>query len=82
MIGVLGEKGQTAESGRDQDDVALLPLTTAKLRVLGARNQVSRRAVDFIMVKATSTDAMEPVQLQIEQLLRQRHRRAPDDDNS
>jgi putative ABC transport system permease protein len=81
VVGVLGAKGQAAESGRDQDDVALLPLTAAKLRVLGARSQVSRRAVDFIMVKATSTDTMAPVQLQIEQLLRQRHRLAPDDDD-
>ena len=82
VIGVLGEKGQAAASGRDQDDVALIPLTAAKLRVLGARSQVSRKAVDFVMVKATSTDAMAPVQQQIEQLLRQRHRLTPatDDD--
>ena len=82
VIGVLGEKGQAAASGRDQEDVALLPLATAKLRVLGARSQVSRQAVDFVMVKAASTDAMAPVQQQIEQLLHQRHRIRPgaDDD--
>jgi putative ABC transport system permease protein len=74
VIGVLGEKGQASASGRNQDDVALIPLSAAKLRVLGARSQVSRQAVDFIMVKATSTEAMAPVQQQIEQLLRQRHR--------
>jgi putative ABC transport system permease protein len=77
VIGVLGEKGQTAESGRDQDDVALLPLTAAKVRVLGARLPVSRRAVDFILVKAASSEAMPDVQRQIEQLLRQRHRLDP-----
>ena len=77
VIGVLGEKGQTAESGRDQDDVALLPLTAAKVRVLGARLPVSRRAVDFILVKAASSEAMPGVQRQIEQLLRQRHRLDP-----
>ncbi len=81
VIGILAEKGQAAESGRDQDDVALVPLTAAKLRVLGARSQVSRPAVDFIVVKATSTDAMAPVQMQIGQLLRQRHRLASDDDD-
>jgi putative ABC transport system permease protein len=80
VVGVLGEKGQATESGRDQDDVALLPLTSAKLRVLGAGGQVSRGAVDFIMVKAMSTDAMAPVQRQIGQLLRQRHRLSPEDD--
>jgi putative ABC transport system permease protein len=78
VIGVLGEKGQASASGRDQDDVALVPLTAAQLRVLGARSQVSRRAVDFIMVKATSTEAMVPVQQHIEQLLRQRHDIPPD----
>jgi putative ABC transport system permease protein len=78
VIGVLGKKGQAAASGRDQDDVALIPLDAAKLRVLGARSQVSRRAIDFIMVKATSTDAMALVEEQIQQLLRQRHRLAPD----
>jgi putative ABC transport system permease protein len=78
VIGVLGEKGQASASGRDQDDVALVPLTAAQLRVLGARSQVSRRAVDFVMVKAASTEAMAPVQQQIEQLLRQRHDIPPD----
>src|ERR687892_599080 len=82
VVGVLGEKGQAAASGRDQDDVALIPLSAAKLRVLGARSQVSRQSVDFIMVKARSTAAMAGAQQQIEQLLRQRHRLAPgaDDD--
>jgi putative ABC transport system permease protein len=81
VVGVLGEKGQAAASGRDQDDVALMPISAAKLRVLGARSQVSRQSVDFIMVKATSTAAMPGVQQQIEQLLRQRHRLAPDADD-
>jgi putative ABC transport system permease protein len=81
VIGVLGDKGQAAASGADQDDVALVPLTAAKLRVLGARSEASREAVDFIMVKATSTEAMAPVQEQIRQLLRQRHRLTPDADD-
>jgi putative ABC transport system permease protein len=81
VIGVLAEKGQASASGRDQDDVALIPLTTAKLRVLGGRSQVSRRAVDFIMVKARSTDVMASVQQQIGRLLRQRHRLIADADD-
>jgi hypothetical protein len=32
IVGVLSKKGQNAGNGRDQDDVALLPLSTAKLR--------------------------------------------------
>jgi putative ABC transport system permease protein len=81
VVGVLGEKGQAAASGRDQDDVALMPISAAKLRVLGARSQVSRQSVDFVMVKATSTAAMAGVQEQIEQLLRQRHRLPADADD-
>jgi putative ABC transport system permease protein len=81
VIGLLGDKGQAAASGADQDDVALIPLTAAKLRVLGARSEASRKAVDFIMVKATSTEAMAPVQEQIRHLLRQRHRLGPDADD-
>jgi putative ABC transport system permease protein len=81
VVGVLGEKGQAAASGRDQDDVALIPLSAAKLRVLGARSQVSRQSVDFIMVKAASTAAMAGVQQEIEELLRQRHRLAPGTDD-
>ena len=81
VIGVLGAKGQASASGRDQDDVALIPLTPPSSRVLGARSQVSRRAVDFIMVKATSSEAMAAVQRQIEPLLRQRHRLPHDADD-
>jgi putative ABC transport system permease protein len=78
VIGVLGEKGQNAASGRDQDDIVLLPLAAAKLRVLGARSRTSREAVDFILVKAAATDAIPVVREQIGRLLRQRHRLAPD----
>jgi putative ABC transport system permease protein len=72
VIGVLGDKGQNDASGRDQDDVVLLPLSAAKLRIIGA-SQVSRRAVHFILVKAVTTEAIPVVQEQIRQLLRQRH---------
>lgn len=74
VIGVLAEKGAASGSGRDQDDVALIPLATAKLRVLGARSQIRRSAVDFIMVKVVGEAALAPTQTAIERLLHQRHR--------
>ncbi|SDB74935.1 ABC transporter permease [Belnapia rosea] len=77
VVGVLGIKGQNAASGRDQDDIALVPLSTAKLRVLGA-NRVSRNVVDFLLVKVAADEAIAPVQQQIRTLLRQRHRLTPD----
>jgi putative ABC transport system permease protein len=77
IVGVLSRKGQNAGNGRDQDDVVLVPLSTAKLRVLGS-NRVSRNAVDFLMVKVVSDEAIVSAQEQIRRLLRQRHRLASD----
>jgi putative ABC transport system permease protein len=73
VVGVLARKGQNDASGRDQDDVVLIPLAAAKLRVLGA-SQVSRGAVHFILVKAISPAAVAPLKSAIRELLRQHHR--------
>jgi len=73
VIGVLAEKGQAAASGRDQDDVALIPISTAKLRVLGGRSKVDRRAVELIMVKAESELALPSVRAEVRAALRQLH---------
>jgi putative ABC transport system permease protein len=76
VIGVLADKGQSDAAGRDQDDVALLPLSSARLRVIGG-SEVNRRAVQFILVKAASAKATTAVQEPIRLLLRQRHRLTP-----
>ncbi len=74
VIGVLSDKGQDPASGRDQDDVALIPLSTAKLRVSGRYAQLNRSAVDYVLVKVANGMAMDSVTTQITSLLRQRHR--------
>jgi putative ABC transport system permease protein len=74
VIGILAEKGQAAAAGRDQDDLALIPITTAKLRVLGGRSKVDRRAVELIMVKAQSEPALPSVMAEVRTVLRQLHR--------
>jgi macrolide transport system ATP-binding/permease protein len=74
--GVLAAKGQDAASGRDQDDVVLIPLSTAKLRILG-RSGIDRRSVDFIVLKSEDGAITEMAE-RVAHLLRQRHRIPPD----
>jgi macrolide transport system ATP-binding/permease protein len=76
VTGVLAAKGQNAASGRDQDDVVLIPLTTAKLRILG-RSGIDRRSVDFIVLKSQDGE-MDALTDGVTHLLRQRHRIMPD----
>ncbi|MDT8364074.1 MAG: ABC transporter permease [Nitrosomonas sp.] len=70
VTGVLAAKGQALD-GRDQDDRAFVPLTTAQRQVLG--NQFPG-SVNYMLVQATSGDSMEAAQHDITGLLRQRHR--------
>lgn len=80
VIGILGEKGQSTW-GQDQDDVVIIPISTAKKRVLGV-SQANARAVGAISVKVRSPEAMPETEAAIRDLLRQRHRIQPyqDDD--
>jgi len=72
VIGVLERKGQTT-FGQDQDDTVLIPLSTAKKKVLGA-SQASARSVGSIAVKVRDARAMGEAEQEIRWLLRQRHR--------
>ncbi len=70
VLGVLAPKGQNLD-GRDQDDLVVLPITTAQRKVFGTPFQGSVRQ---ILVKAASAEAMPAVERSMEALLRQRHR--------
>jgi len=72
VIGVLSRKGQNS-SGQDQDDIILVPLSTAKKKVLGV-SQANARAVGSISVKVRPGEDMSEAEDQIRALLRQRHR--------
>jgi putative ABC transport system permease protein len=72
VVGVLTPKGQSP-SGQDQDDIILLPITTAKQKVLGT-NKANARAVSTLMVQAGGPAAMDQAQQEMESLLRERHR--------
>jgi putative ABC transport system permease protein len=73
VVGVLAEKGLSG-AGENQDDVIFVPISAAKLRLMGSASQVNRDAVAYILVKAASDETMPVAQQSIESLLRQRHR--------
>lgn len=75
VIGVLDKKGGSA-MGQDQDDVVVVPYTTAQKRLMGITH------IQAIMVSAVSPKAIDRAADEITQLLRQRHRigRGQDDD--
>jgi putative ABC transport system permease protein len=75
VIGVLSPKGQTS-SGKDQDDVVVMPYTTLQKRLLGVNS------VDNIAVAVRTQTDIPVAQGLITQLLRDRHQlhpEAPDD---
>ena len=74
VIGVMKAKGQDA-GGRDQDDTAFAPFTTVQKKLL------SITYVQFAHVSAISPAATYTAQDQITELLRQRHKLAPNEEN-
>jgi putative ABC transport system permease protein len=83
VIGLLESKGQSM-MGSDQDDVVLMPISTARKRVLGATNLAKQRSVGAIWVQVAAGYDMKAAEEQVRALLRQRHRvqEGQDDDFS
>jgi putative ABC transport system permease protein len=75
VVGVLVPKGQSAW-GQDQDDTILIPISTAKRKVLGVTRS-NPRAVGSISVRVRDQALMTEAQQQIRDVLRQRHRLQP-----
>ncbi|HEY0971645.1 MAG TPA: ABC transporter permease [Gemmatimonadales bacterium] len=74
VIGVLAPKGQTA-SGNDQDDVIIVPYTTAQTRLSGWQR------VGQILVSTATPSEIEPAQREIRAILRESHRLGVADDD-
>ena len=74
VIGVLSVKGQN-QYGQDQDDTVILPYTTAQKKML------SITYIQSAMISAISPAATFTAQTQIEELLRQRHKLGPNQEN-
>ena len=70
VVGLLGTKGQLG-MGMDQDDVIMIPYTTAQKRVFGTSFP---GAVSTIEVKAKDVELLDEAQTEIKELLRIRHR--------
>ncbi len=80
VVGVLDRKGQNM-SGQDQDDIILLPISTARKRVLGATALAKSRSVGSISVKVRQGADMKEAENKMRELLRQRHRLQPGQDD-
>jgi len=70
VIGVLSPKGQNA-FGRDQDDIVVVPYTTAQKKLMGVTH------VNNIMASAVDRSRIDEATTQITELLRRRHRILP-----
>ena len=77
VIGVLAPKGQSTW-GQDQDDVIFVPLTAAQKRLFGMQFP---GMVRVISVQAKEPEVMKLAEDQITELLRQRHRIQPNQEN-
>lgn len=80
VIGLLSVKGQSAW-GTDQDDAALVPITTARRRLFGAEQTIPDN-IGTMLLEIASAGEVTDAQKHIEMILRERRRvreDAPDD---
>ncbi|MGC9469612.1 MAG: ABC transporter permease [Anaerolineae bacterium] len=75
VIGVLEERG--GGDFRNEDDVVMIPLSTALSRIFPRRTNQGEPRLSFIYVQAVSEDRGEAAIAEVTQILRQRHRIAP-----
>ena len=72
VIGALASKGQTGGFGNDPDDIVVIPLSTARYRVMGTPNLSS------ISILAMTEDEIPQAQAEIQSILRRQHRLTAD----
>jgi putative ABC transport system permease protein len=75
IIGVLNSKGQTA-GGADQDDVVVIPYTTAKTRLSGRSGGWSR--ISQILASTSSASDIAGAQEEIRAIMRESHKLGDD----
>ena len=77
VIGVLAAKGQTSW-GQDQDDVVIVPFSTAERRVIGS---AFLGTVNLLMVSTPSPAEAVAAEQEMRKLLHDRHRTPPGQDD-
>ena len=79
VIGVLARKGQNS-LGQDQDDVVIVPLSTFRNRLQGMSGGRLKR-IGSVSVKVLQGQSMKDAEANIRDLVRQRHRLQPGQDD-
>jgi len=79
VVGVLGEKGQSGF--QDQDDIVVIPLDAARSRVIGRGPGSRGNSVNQVYVKAVDEDALYRLEQDVAELLRERHRIRPGEED-
>ena len=77
VIGILEERG--GSSFQNEDDVVLIPLSTALSRIFPRRTNTGEPRLTMIYVQAVSEERMSAAIEEVSQVLRRRHRIAPGD---
>ena len=79
VVGVLVPKGQSGF--QDQDDIVVIPLDAARSRVIGRGPSARGDSVNQVYVKAVDEDALFQLEQDVAELLRQRHRIQPGEED-
>jgi putative ABC transport system permease protein len=77
IVGLLERKGQSPQ-GQDQDDIIIVPVTTAQKKLFGSAHIGT---VGVILTQAVDGESVKEAEKQIHELLRQRHRIGPGQEN-
>ncbi len=77
IIGLLEAKGQSP-NGQDQDDTIFIPITTAQKKLFGT---AFPGMIRLMSVKARSAEDLAKAEKEITELLRQRHKLSPRQEN-
>ncbi len=80
VIGVFKSRGGMVMS-EIMDDAILIPITTAQSKILTQYTSRGKRGIQAIYVRVASESKIEETKEQITNLLRQRHRLKPTDDD-